>query len=271
MKLKPWTIILPSERACLNAIMKKDLASLSIHFLRCSSVVRRLPRWIPTGCGSLDRALDGGLPPSAVSLVYGEAETGKTTLAIQCGVNCARLGLKALYVDSDGSFLPERLSQIAGRDFEEASDAIILAEPSSFDEQAETVDNLERYVLKGFGLIVFDTITSLYRSELADKQETFSLNRELNRQVATLAQIAKSLEVSVLLVSQVRGVIKHDEVDTTPVATRVLRYWSDAVVGLSRASRRSIIKASVEKSGGRETQLSFYLVIDGDGVHDYKP
>jgi len=227
-----------------------------------------LARWIPTGCLSLDRALEGGLPPSSITLLYGEAETGKTTLAMQCAVSSSRMGFKTLYIDSDGTFSPERLSQIVSQDFEEVSDSVMIARPSTFEEQVEIVDNLEKYVSKGFGLIVFDTVTSLYRSELASKKETFNLNRELNRQVASLAQMAKALDLSVFLISQVRSV--PTEFDIVPVATRVLKFWSEAVIMLARTGPGKMVKASVEKSGGKEAKLAFYLVIEEDGVHDYE-
>ena len=232
-----------------------------------SSDVDILARWIPAGCTSLDRALDGGLPPSSVTLLYGEAETGKTTLAMQCAVGSSRLGSKTLYIDSDGTFSPERLSQIIYQDFEEVSDSIIIARPSTFAEQIEIVDNLEKYVSKGFGLIVFDTVTSLYRSELASKKETFNLNRELNRQVASLAQLAKALDLSVLLISQVRSV--PTEFAVVPVATRVVEFWSEAVIELTRTGPGKMVKASIEKRGKKDAKLSFYLVIGEDGVQDY--
>jgi len=228
-----------------------------------------LSRWIPTGCISLDRALEGGLPPGGITLLYGEAETGKTSLAIQCAINSATMGYETLFVDSDGTFSPERLSQIATQDFEEVSDAIILIRPSTFSEQAAVIDNLEKYISKKFGLMVFDTITSLYRSELRDKEETFKLNRELNRQVATLAQIAKTLKISVLLISQVRSVLASSEVSVEPVATRVLKFWSNTVISLTRISQRNLIKAAVEKSYGKKKRLTFYLTLDRYGIHDY--
>lgn len=227
--------------------------------------------WIPTGCLFLDRALGGGLPPNEIALIYGEAETGKTSLAMQCAINAGRMGYKTLFVDSDGSLSPERLSQIASKDFARVSELIILVKPLSFDDQAAVVDNLEKYVGKKFGLIIFDTITSLYRSELDldNKKETFRLNRELNRQVATLAQLAKSLEISILLTSQVSGVFEFGEADVKPVAKRVLKYWSNAVISLARMGQRNMVKATVEKSGGKEKKLTFYLIIEKDGVHDY--
>lgn len=226
-----------------------------------------MARWIPTGCSSLDRALEGGLPPSGITLIYGEAETGKTTLAMQCAVSSSQMGLKTLYVDSDGTFSPERLSQIISQDFEEVSESILIARPSTFEEQVEIVDDLEKYVSRRFGLLVFDTVTSLYRSEIANKKQTFNLNRELNRQVAVMAQIAKALDLSVLLISQVRSI--PSEADTVPVATRVLKFWADTVIGLARTGGGNIVKASVEKSGEKETRLAFYLIIEADGVRDY--
>jgi RecA/RadA recombinase len=202
-----------------------------------------------------------------MTLLYGEAETGKSALAMQCAANCSRMGLKTLYVDSEGTFLPERLAQITSRDFDAVSESIIVVRPQSFAEQSEFVDNIERYVSKRFGLIVFDTVTSLYRSELLDKKETFDLNREMNRQVATLLETARNVELSVLLVSQVRSVV--DEADIVPVATRVLKFWCDSIIGLSRTGRQGIIRASVEKSGGKELKTAFYLAIQEDGIHDY--
>lgn len=130
-------------------------------------VVKRL---IPTGSSLLDQALDGGLPQREMCLLYGEAETGKSALAMQCAVNCARLGFKTLYVDCEGTFLPERLSQIATQDFVVVSDSIIVAKPTAFEEQVALVDNLERFVGRRFGLIVFDTVTSLYRSESSEQE-----------------------------------------------------------------------------------------------------
>jgi len=226
-----------------------------------------LKRRITTGSICLDRALNGGLPPGEIVLLYGEAETGKTALAIQCAVNSARMGFKTLYVDCEGTFTSERLSQIAFSDFEEISEMIILVRPQSFQEQIEIIDDLEKFVNRRFGLIVFDTITSLYRLELTSKEESFNLNRELNRQVATLMQIARTIPLSVLLLSQVRSLMQG--VDVAPVATRILKFWSNDVVKLSRTGRRNMIRAIVEKSGEKESYSSFLLSIEEDGIHDY--
>lgn len=222
---------------------------------------------IPTGCFTLDRIIDEGLRPGDVILVYGAAETGKTTLAIQCATNTARLGYRTIFIDSDNSFAPERLSQIASHDIDEVSTSIILIKPSSFTEQGVVFDHLEEYLTAKLGLIVVDTVTSLYRVELGTAKETFTLNRELNRQVAALAQIAKSHELAILLTSQVRSVLVPEGSNVAPVAARVLKFWSDIVISLGSTPQRGVITATVEKP--RERSFSCRLIMEEDGVHDY--
>ena len=226
-------------------------------------------RRIPTGCPSLDGALDGGLQPGELTLIYGEAETGKTSLAIQCSVNSARMGYKVLFVDADGTFSLRRLTQIALQDFDETSQSIVIFTPLTFEEQSELVDELEKYISRNLGLIVFDTITSLYRSAIGGREEAFKVNRELNRQVAMLTHIAKKFQTPILITSQVRSVLTETDSFVEPVAARVLKYWSTTIISLSRTSRQGVVRATVERRGGAKRGISLYLLIGEDGVHDY--
>ena len=225
---------------------------------------------VPTGCGSLDELLGGGLPVDGVSLVYGEAETGKTSLAIQCAVNCARMGYKSLFIDSDGTFSSKRLSQIAYYDYENISPYIILMKPTTFQEQVMAIDHLDEFITKKFGLMVVDTITSLYRVELGGPKETFALNRELNRQVAFLTQTVKTRKVAALITSQVRSVFLEEHVDMEPVATRVLKFWSDIVLNLKHTGQTRVIKVLLEKHPKRKRPTSCYVKIERTGICDYK-
>jgi len=228
-----------------------------------------LRRWIPTGCSSLDNVLEGGLKPGELTLIYGEAETGKTSLAIQCSVNSARMGYKTIFVDADGTFSPQRLSQIAAQDFEVVAQSLILFMPSNFKEQSKIIDEMEKFIAGEMGLIVFDTITSLYRAEIGSKEEAFKMNRELNRQVATLTQVAKKFQVPILITSQVRSAITDIDVLIEPVASRVLRYWSTSIIGLFKTSKPNIVRAIVERVYGLEKKVTFYLSIDESGVREY--
>jgi DNA repair protein RadB len=203
---------------------------------------------IPTGCKFIDKILEGGISSESVSLIYGEPETGKTVLAMQCAVNCARQGYKTLFVDCDGTFSAERLAQVASEDFERIAELIVLMRPSDFREQTLIIDRSSDYVTGHFGLMVFDTITSLYRAEIAESPDrAFALNRELNRQLASLAQIAKLRRIAVLVLSQVRTAFDEDRVSVEPVAPRVLKFWADTIIELKPTESSQVIKAVLEK------------------------
>jgi len=226
---------------------------------------------VPTGCKAIDKVLDGGIPFESVSLIYGEAETGKTTLAMQCAVNCARKGYKSLFVDCDGTLSARRLSQIASEKFKEIAELIILMKPNNFREQTVVIDHLADYITKSFGLIVVDTVTSLYRAKVAESPEkTFELNRELNREIAFLAQIAKTQKIAVLITSQVRSVFNEAHVSIEPVGTRVLKFWADTIIAVKPTENPRIIRAVLEKSLKKTKSfqpITCHLKIDETGIH----
>jgi len=227
-----------------------------------------LQSYVQTGCISLDKLLGGGFPTKAVSLVYGEAETGKTSLAIQCAINCARRGIKSLFIDTDGTFSYERLSQIAEYDYEKISPLLIIMRPTTFRDQSKAIDHLEKVITNKFGLIVVDTITSLYRVEPDDIKETYAANRELNRQLAIITQAAKKCGVAVLVISQVRSVPFGDTVKTKPVATRVLNYWSEVVLDMRQSGQTRVIKVLREKHPIIKGTGYIYVKIESTGITD---
>jgi len=229
-----------------------------------------LQNLIPTGCISLDKLLGGGFPAEGVSLVYGEAETGKTSLAVQCAVNCARRGIKSLFIDTDGTFSYERLSQIAEYDYEKISPLMIIMRPTTFQEQSRAIDQLEKVITNKFGLIIVDTVTSLYRVELDDPKETYAANRELNRQLAVLTQIAKTCGVATLIISQVRSVPLGETIEIKPVATRVLNYWSEVVLDMKQTGQTRVIKVLREKHPKIKGTGFIYIKIESTGINDYR-
>ena len=225
---------------------------------------------VKTGSVSLDKLLAGGFPTESVSLVYGEAETGKTSLAVQCAVTCARRGIKSLFIDTDGTFSYERLSQIAEFDYEKISPLMIIMRPTTFQEQSQSLDHLEKIITNKFGLIVVDTVTSLYRAELDDTKKTYAANRELNRQMAVLKQIAKTRNVAVIVISQVRSVPIGDSVKTKPVATRVLNYWSDVILDMRQSGQTRVIRVLREKHPTIKGTGHVHVKIESSGITDYR-
>ena len=206
-----------------------------------------------------------------VSLVYGEAETGKTSFAIQCAVSCARTDYKTIFIDADGTLSSRRLVQIAYHDIERLSPLIILFRPQSFQEQANVIDHLEKYLTEKARLVIIDTIASLYRVESGSSPERkFDLNRELNTQLAFLAQIAKTQKVAVLITSQVRSTFTEKQVSVEPVATRVLKFWSDIVFRFKRTGQMRVVRVFLEKHPKHKYSQSRFLTINGTGIRDLR-
>lgn len=226
---------------------------------------------ILTGCGCVDSNIGGGISPESLVLIYGEPETGKTTLAMQCAVNCALQNHKTLFVDCDNTFSAKRLSQVASGKFEEIAELIILMRPNDFREQTAVIDRLSEYTEKNFGLVVIDTITSLYRLRVAEASgKAFGLNRELNRQIAILAQTVKIQKLPVVITSQVRGVFDDSQVSVAPVATRVLRFWADTIIAMRPTENSQVINAVLEKTRENPQEVSCYLSIGETGIRDYE-
>ncbi len=228
---------------------------------------------IPTGSRKIDAILDGGISGGDVMLVYGDPEAGKTTLAIQCAVNCAKKGLKVLYIDCDNTFSSRRLSQIAREDADSVATQIVLMRPNDFDEQTRAVDHLEEYLTPSLGLIVVDTISTLYRLRVAETpKKTFELNRQLNGQAALIAQTAKTHKLAVLLTSQVRSAF-NESYTVEPVATRVLKFWADAIIAMHPSVENSaainVVLEKIPQSARSFRSLNLTLRIEEAGIFDY--
>lgn len=231
----------------------------------CVGVIKK----ILTGCSCIDSHLNGGMSPESVTLIYGEPETGKSTLLMQCAVNCAMQGYKTLFVDCDNTFSAKRLFQVASGKFEEIADLIILIRPADFKEQTAVIERVAEYTAKNFGLVVIDTFNSLYRAKVAETSgKAFGLNRELNRQLAILAQNAKIQKTPVIITSQVRSVLDESYHSVAPVATRVLKFWADTIIAMKPTENPQTIKAVLEKTRANPEETHCYLLIDETGIRD---
>jgi RecA/RadA recombinase len=225
---------------------------------------------IQTGCKCIDGNLNGGISSQSLTLIYGEPETGKSTLAIQIAFYCALQNQKVLYVDCDNTFSAQRLMQIAKGKFEQIAPLIILVKPLDFKEQTAVIDRINDYTEKNFGLIVIDTLTSLYGAKVSESsQKAFSVNRELNRQLAILAQSVKVRKIPVVITSQVRSVFTEETVSIAPVANRVLKFWADNIVNLKPTENSKTIKAVIEKSSN-PAEATCYIQIGENGISDAK-
>jgi len=226
---------------------------------------------ISTGIQCIDNEIGGGISSQTVTLIYGEPDTGKSALAMQCAVSCALQNRKVLFVDCDNTFYAKRLSQIAGNSFEEVAERIILVKPKDFKEQTAFIDTIQDYTAN-VGLIIIDTFTSLYSAKAAEaSSKSFSANRELNRQLALLAQTVKIKKIPVIITSQVRSIISDQTTGVRPVATRVLKFWADNIIALKPTPFPQTVKAIIEKPHIGQEETACYVQIGEMGIKDTQP
>ncbi len=201
---------------------------------------------LSTGLPWLDSIMDGGFPRTSVSLVYGEASTGKTTLLMHCMIKNLMGNAKVLFIDSDHSFSLTRLFQIASNHPEEIAERIVLFSPVTFREQTALIENLENYLTSHIQLILIDSITSLYSASLGSSRSTFSQNRQLSRQLAYLTELAPKKELPVIVTGQVHArPMSNNRAEL--VSHRLLTYWPSAILRLSPVGQGGLRIANVEK------------------------
>ncbi len=153
---------------------------------------------IPTGCSSLDDMLGGGLEAGSVTLLYGEAGTGKTNFCLQTAYNMAKTGMKVAYIDTEG-LSSERITQIFTET--ELIKELLIFQIYSFEEQNDRVAKVCRLSEANdkIGLIVIDSMTMFYRLHTDD----MSARNDFIKQTESLLNAARKNEVPVLLTSQV--------------------------------------------------------------------
>jgi DNA repair protein RAD51 len=104
---------------CLEAAGK--LVELGFTTAKEYAVQRSTMLKLSTGSTELDKILGGGMETGSMTELFGEFRTGKTqlchTLAVTCQLPMDQGGGegKALYIDTEGTFRPERLAEIAAR------------------------------------------------------------------------------------------------------------------------------------------------------------
>jgi RecA/RadA recombinase len=215
---------------------------------------------IPTGCTGLDRLLRGGFTKGEMTLIYGEAATGKTTTVIQAATAAGRMGLKVLFVDADHSFTQQRFGQIAGSDFTSISQLIMLFFPETFAEQRILFESLENYVTPTLGVLIVDSMSSLYRSAFPSAESIFTLNRDLGRQLAYLSELSASNKIACIVTSQVHARLAPPTGDIEPVARRALFHFPRNILRIKNTPRGGVKEFIVERLGGTDAHGNSCLV-----------
>jgi len=219
-----------------------------------------VPQTLSTGCNELDQLLGGGIKQGEITLFYGEAATGKTTICIQTAISVSTRRMKVLFIDSDNSFSQERFHQIAGVDSRSLSELIILFFPDTFERQRTLVESLDNYVTPKLGLIIIDSMSTLYRAAFSKAVSTFHLNRELTGQLACLADLTRSKEIACIITSQVHARLNGVSAQIEPVASRAVFHFSSTIIRIRNTPKPKVREFSLERLRGDDTRNGRRLV-----------
>ncbi|KAK5113954.1 hypothetical protein LTR62_003077 [Meristemomyces frigidus] len=170
---------------------------------------------LSTGSKQWDAILNGGFESRSISEVYGEFRCGKTQLAHTLSV-VAQLpreegggGGKVAWIDTEGTFRPERIVQIAERfkiDPEVANENIIQCRAGNSEHQGSLILELSQYFVTGeYRLLVIDSLMALYRIDFIGRGELAERQQKLGGFLDKLHKIAEEFNIVVFYTNQVQS------------------------------------------------------------------
>jgi len=167
---------------------------------------------LTTGSKELDKLLGGGVESGGITEIFGEFRTGKTqichTLAVTCQLPLERGGGrgKCIYIDSEGTFRPERLISIAkkyGLDPEEVLDNVSVARAYNSDHQYQLVLSAGEMMSQAkYSVLIVDSATSLYRTDYNGRGELSLRQTHLGKFLRLLMRLADEFGVAVVITNQ---------------------------------------------------------------------
>lgn len=168
---------------------------------------------LTTGSVELDKLLEGGVETGSITEVFGEFRTGKTqichTLCVTCQMAITDGGAegKAIYIDTEGTFRPKRLQEIAerfGMDPNVALENVAYARAHNSEHQLDLLKMAAAIMSQDrYALIVVDSATALYRTDYSGRGELSERQMHMAQFLRQLTRLAEEFGVAVLITNQV--------------------------------------------------------------------
>ncbi|MFX1335560.1 MAG: DNA repair and recombination protein RadA [Promethearchaeota archaeon] len=238
-----------------------------------------------TGADALDDLLNGGIETGSITELYGEYRTGKTQLAHQLCVTCQlppALGgfntddknpISCIYIDTEGTFRPERIVAMASRfgndlDVQMVLKHIFHGRAYSSDHQMVLVENIIKEALsKNVKLVIVDSLIAHFRAEFVGRATLAARQQKLNQHLHSLLKLAEVSNVAVIVTNQV-----HSQPDmffgdpTMPAGGHILAHVSHTRIYLRKSKGERRIARIVDSPLLPESETVF--AITGEGVID---
>lgn len=170
---------------------------------------------ISTGSEQLDSVLGGGIMTMSITEVFGEFRCGKTqmshTLCVTAQLPKSMGGGegKVAFIDTEGTFRPERIKQIAERydlDPDSCLENITYARALNSEHQMELVEQLGEELSSGsYTLIIVDSIMANFRVDYCGRGELNERQQKLNQHLFKLNRLAEEFNLAVFMTNQVQS------------------------------------------------------------------
>ena len=231
---------------------------------------------VSTGSKNLDDLLGGGVETWAMTEFYGEFGSGKSqichTLCVMVQAPHGQGGLEAgaVYIDTEGTFRPERISEIAearGLDAQKILSGITVARAYNSAHQELIVKDLGKVVEeKKVKLVILDSAVAHYRAEFLGRGTLAERQQRLNKFMHQLLRTAEIYNVAVVVTNQVQAAPDSFFGDPTrPTGGHVVAHTSTYRVYLRKAAKNRIARM-VDSPYHPERDVVFLL--DEKGVDD---
>jgi DNA repair protein RadA len=166
-----------------------------------------------TGSNELDRILGGGIETGAITELIGEFGSGKTqicfTLAVTSQEPVEKGGFRGnvCVIDTEGTFMPERIMQIAeekGLDSTKILEGVLIARAYNSEHQMILINSLPELVEKsGIKLVIVDSMIGHFRGEYIGRGTLSERQQKLGSCLSKLLRVAEAFNISVVLTNQV--------------------------------------------------------------------
>jgi len=168
---------------------------------------------IASGSSNLDDLLGGGFETKSITELYGEFGTGKTQL---CHTLCITVQKKsgtdgsvgkALYVDTENTFRPERIVSIAKArklDPKPILENIIVSKAFNSSHQEMIIQEAPHIIqTHGIRLLIIDSAISHYRAEFLGRALLSERQQKMNKLLHVLLRIAETCSLAVIITNQI--------------------------------------------------------------------
>lgn len=258
--------IISSARECLKMGFENGMEILE---------KRKKVGKIKTGSVELDNLLGGGVETQSITEFFGQFGSGKTQIALQLSVNVqlppekGGLNGTAIYIDTEGTFRPERIMQLAAAknlDPKQTLKNIYVARAYNSDHQMLLAEKAAEIAEeKNAKLVVIDSLTSHFRADYSGRGELTPRQQKLNRHLHDLQRnLADLHNLAVVVTNQVLsnpGLLFGDP--TTPAGGNIVAHLSTYRVYLRKSKGNKRIARLIDSPYLPEAECVFEVVAEG--------